>query len=152
MTNIRMQLVGGLCAVALLLGPGASVAHETSVKGHIAGVNGGASDVVLNPAKTRAIWRLSSSKGGQVQLKIKKAEDQVGGKATSLGNTMEMDFVINGVPTPQSATFDVINGSTKLKLPSMGLAPGDLIQVRGVTLKDPGGVVFGQLGFVSRLK
>lgn len=138
--------------VATLLLSGSAVAHETSVKGHIAGVNGGASSVVLNPAKTRVTWRFNSGKGGQIQFKMKKAEDQVGGKANSLGNTMDMDLVVNGVATPQSVVFDIVNGSAKYKGPSLGLAQGDTIEVRGVTLTDGGGEVFGRLGFVSRTK
>lgn len=127
-------------------------AHETSVKGNIAGVNGGASVVVLNPSQTRVSWLLSSSKGGLIQLKIKKAEDQVGERSNAVGNTMEMDFVVKGVPVLLTEPFDLVNGKTKLKLPSLGLVAGDTIEVRSVTLKDSGGVVFGRLGFVSRTK
>lgn len=153
MSNVRNGLFGvAVAAFLVLVGQGPAEAHETSVKGHIAGVNGGASIVVLNPVKTRVTWRLSSSKGGQVQMKMKKAEDQVGGKANSLGNTMDMDLVVNGVSTPQSVPFDIVNGKAKLKLPSMGLAPDALIEVRSITLTDGGGEVFGRLGFVTRIK
>lgn len=141
-----------LGAMGILLASTFALAHETSVKAHIAGVVGGASTVVLNPEQTRASWTLSSTKGGQIQLRIKKAEDAFGARSFATNNTMEMNLVINGVPSSQSANFDILNGKAKLKLPSLGLTPGDLIEVRGVTLEDSGGEVFGQLGFVVRKK
>ena len=153
MRTVARVLTGALFALGLVGAAGLPAeAHEASFKGHIAGVNGGASSVVLNPAKTRATWRFNASKGGLIELKIKKAEDPLGGKAQALGNTMEMDLVLAGVPSLQNVPFDIVNGTAKVKLPSLGLTFQDVIEVRSVTLRDSGGVVFGQLGFVSRTK
>lgn len=138
---------------ALLLPAAPAKAHQTSMKAHVTGPGDPAALVVLDPSSSRASWSFGSTKGGEIRLKVKKAEDTSGDTITLSGNKMVMDFEFDGVAQPtQTVLFDLNNGKANVKVPSQGLASGANVKIVRVELTDPNDVVFGRLGFVMRNK
>lgn len=123
-------------------------AHQTSLKATMVEAPGSTSAVAYGP-RTRALLSLGSGGGGRIKLKVKRAEDGSGARATALGNHLRMDVVLNGAAETWRFPFDLVNGNGKISKVFLGLFSPDIIEIVDVALEDAGGEAFGVLGFVS---
>lgn len=131
--------------IAMLLGLCAATpvsAHLTSLRARLLPVTG--APILLNPSSQ---IELTPHRGGESKFKIKGVTDSLTGKpVTAADNTITVDLVINGVSQPQVLTFALTSGRASGSFPSLDLVATDLVEVKGVTLRDQNGALFGVMG------
>ena len=121
-----------------------ATAHHTSLQVPLVPVPGTASLVLLSgPAHIEFI----PQHGGEIRFVFSGAKDRTTGKSiTALGNTLEIDLVINGIPEQKTFPFDIKGSKARGTLPGLGLAPFDLVEVKAVAMLDHAGNQFGTMG------
>lgn len=93
---------------------------------------------------------IRTKKGGDFHISLDKVHDAQGSPITSLGNTIELEIVINGAaPTTRSYPYDIVDDRGDLDV-GLGLSPGDLVEVRRVDIFDSLGDRFATFGVKIR--
>lgn len=119
-----------------------AAAHLTSLNASIIPIAGASVTI-----KTPGSLQFSPNRGGRVQLKLRNVIDPMTNKGVnSIGNTADMDVVINGVPQTLMLTFTLKSGNAQIMFPGLNLVAPDLVEVQGLIVKDSNGIPFGTMG------
>lgn len=93
---------------------------------------------------------IRAKKGGLFHISLDKVHDAGGNPITAFGNTIELELVINGgAPTVRTYDYEIIDDRGDLDV-GLGLADGDVVEVRRVDIFDSSNDRFATFGVKIR--